>query len=144
MILLPHLPAPTAVFDPLKGTAPRVARTAAQRLAAHEPVAAFRGSRVRRELSRAELGDSIDQSREDRQFQGRAADETTKLGGRGASSLYLAQYYAQEIDPSDRPEATFASGVSAYPSLAFDDDILLPGEDIPLAWRRTPRLDIVV
>ncbi|MDH3738217.1 MAG: hypothetical protein OER92_03410, partial [Alphaproteobacteria bacterium] len=69
-------------------------------MAAHEPVAAYRGGRVRRDFSRAELGEPIDRSREEPQNHDRAGDDTAQIWGHGASSLYLAQHYAQEIDPA--------------------------------------------
>ena len=122
----------------------RVARTATQRSPAHEPVAAYSGSRVRRDLTRAELGQPVEHSVDERENQSRGYEDTTDILGRGASSLFLAQHYAQEVDPADRPAIGPESAASAYPSLAFDDDILLPGEAIPLGWHSTPRLDIVV
>ena len=146
MLILPHLPAPTAVYDPLNGHAARVARTAAQRIAAHEPVAAFSNNRLRRDPLRSELGETTDPSDAESKSQGEArlSSETAGVVGWGGTSLFFAQFYAQEVDPSDRPAVAPRTAASAYPSLAFDDDILLPGEAIPLGWLGTPRLDIVV
>jgi hypothetical protein len=113
-------------------------------MAAHEPVAAYSGSRVRRDLTHAELGDRVDRSGDEPKTQDRSYEDTTDVLGRGAANLFMAQYYAQEVAPSDRPAVAPESAAAAYPSLAFDDDILLPGEAIPLGWHSAPRLDIVV
>ena len=144
MLILPHLPAPTAVHDPLNGHAAHAARTAAQRIGAPEPVAAYGNNRLRRDPLRSELGDPVDRSAEEPKADARRFPETADIFGRGASSLFFAQRYAQEEDPAIRPAVAHESAASAYPSLAFDDDILLPGEAIPVGWLGNPRLDIVV
>ncbi len=144
MLILPHLPAPTAVHDPLNGHATRAARTAAQRIGAPEPVAAYGNNRLRRDPLRSELGDPVDRSGEETKAGARRFPETADILGHGASSLFFAQRYAQEEDPAIRPTVAHESAASAYPSLAFDDDILLPGEAIPLGWYGNLRLDILV
>ena len=144
MLILPHLPAPTAVHDPLNGHATRAARTAAQRVSEHQPVAAYSSNRLRRDPLRSELGEPVDQANEEGKSEARYFSETRDIWGRGATSLFFAQQYAQEEDPAIRPAVAHETGTSAYPSLAFDDDILLPGEAIPLGWLGAQRLDIVV
>lgn len=143
MLILPHLPAPTAVHDPVHGPATRAARTAAQRIGAHDPVTSY-SARVRRDFSRSELGEPVDRSDEEAKGRRPRFAETPDILGHGATSLFTAQRYAQEEDPAVRPAVSHEAGTGAYPSLAFDDDILLPGEAIPLGWHGTPRLDITV
>jgi len=144
VLIIPHLPAPTAVQDPSNGHAARVARTVAQRFAAHEPVAAYSSGRLRHDPSRADLGEPADRSPEQTQAEAQHYFESADLLGRSASSLFFVQRYAQEDDPANRPAVAHEIAASAYPSLAFDDDILLPGQAIPLGWYGNPRLDILV
>ncbi|NKB47847.1 MAG: hypothetical protein GKS02_00635 [Alphaproteobacteria bacterium] len=95
-------------------------------------------------MSRSELGEPVDRSDEEPKGSARHFAETPDILGQGATSLFFAQLYAQEEDPSAGPVVDHETGASAYPSLAFDDDILLPGEAVPLGWLDRPRLDIVV
>jgi hypothetical protein len=99
---------------------------------------------VRRDLSRSELGEPVDRSDEESKGGSPRFAKTSDLLGQGATSLFFAQRYAQEEDPASRPAVSHELGTGAYPSLAFDDDILLPGEAIPLGWSSAPRLDITV
>lgn len=144
MYINPHLPAPTAVFDPLNGHAARAARTAAQRIGAQEPVSAYKHTRLRRDPLPSELGEPTDRTEEETRAEARYQHETAELLGYGATSLFFAQRYAQEENPDIRPSVTHETAAAAYPSLAFDDDILLPGEAVPLDWYSTSRLDILV
>jgi hypothetical protein len=144
LLILPHLPAPTAIHDPLNGNAARFARTAAQRISAQQPVAAYGSNRLRHDPVRSELGEPVDQSNEESKGKARQYAETTDILGRGTTSLFFVQRYAQEEDPAIRPAVGPETAASAYPSLAFDHDILLPGEAIPLGWLGAQRLDIVV
>jgi len=140
----PHLPAPTAVPDPLNGHAARAARTAAQRISAQEQVTAYKHSRLRRDPLRSELGEAADRTNEETRAEARYQREAAELLGYGATSLFFVQRFAQEEAPDIRPSVTHETAAAAYPSLAFDDDILLPGEAVPLGWYSTPRLDILV
>ncbi len=144
MYILPHLPAPTAVPDPLNGHAARAARTAAQRIGAPEPVAAYKYSRLRRDPLRSELGELTDRLDEETRAEARYQRATAELLGYGATSLFFVQRFAQEEDPDNRPPIAHEIAAAAYPSLPFDDDILLPGEAVPLGWYGAPRLDILV
>jgi hypothetical protein len=140
----PHLPAPTAVPDPLTGHNARAARIAAQRFGAHDPLSANGNSRLRRDPLRAEAGEAADRSSEDIRAQARYHPESPEVFGGSATSLFFAQRFAQEEDPDNRPPVAHEVAAAAYPSLAFDDDILLPGEAVPVGWFGTPRLDILV
>jgi len=140
----PHLPAPTAVPDPLNGHAARAARAAAQRNGANEPVTAYRSNRLRRDPLRSELGEPTDRSREEIRSRAQFQRETAELLGYGATNLFFVQRFAQEEDPDNRPSVAHETAAAAYPSLAFDDDILLPGEAVPVGWYGAPRLDILV
>lgn len=144
MYINPHLPAPTAIPDPLNGHAARAARTAAQRIDAQEQVAAYKHSRLRRDPLRSELDEPTGRSNEETVADARYQRETAELLGYGATSLFFAQRFAQEEAPDIRPAVAHETAAAAYPSLAFDDDILLPGEAVPVGWYGTPRLDILV
>lgn len=61
-----------------------------------------------------------------------------------AVSLFAVQRYAQEEAPERRPRVPHGAGAAAYPSLSFDNDILLPGEAVPLDFAGGPRVDITV
>ena len=144
MYINPHLPAPIAVPDPLNGHAARAARTAAQRIDAQEQVTAYKHSRLRRDPLRSELGESTDRLDEETRSEARFQREAAEQLGFGATSLFFVQRFAQEEDPDIRPAVAHETAAAAYPSLSFDDDILLPGEAVPLGWYGTPRLDILV
>ncbi len=144
MINLPHLPAPSALHDPQTGHATRVARSAAQRLAAREPVAAYGSGRLRRDPLRSETGEPIDHSTEESKAESRYYRDSPEVFGRAATNLFFVQRFAQEEDPASGPAVGHEQATAAYPSLAFDDDILLPGEAVPVGWFGTPRLDILV
>jgi len=140
----PHLPAPTAAPDPLNGHAARAARTAAQRIDAQEPVGAYKHNRLRRDPLRSELGEPTERSGEEPRVEARYQREAAELLGYGATSLFFTQRFAQEEVPDFRPSVAHEIGAAAYPSLPFDDDILLPGEAVPLGWYSTSRVDILV
>lgn len=144
MYINPHLPAPTAVPDPLNGHAARAARTAAQRIGAQEPVGAYKHNRLRRDPLRAELGESIERPNDETRAEARYQRESAEILGFGATSLFFVQRFAQEEDPDFSPSIAPEAAAAAYPSLPFDDDILLPGEAVPLGWYGAPRLDILV
>ncbi len=144
MINLPHLPAPSALHDPLTGHAARVARTAAQRLSASEPVAAYGSGRLRRDPLRSETGEPNDHSAEESKAESRYYRDSPEVLGRAATNLFFVQRFAQEENPPSGPSIAHEQATAAYPSLAFDDDILLPGEAVPVGWFGNPRLDILV
>lgn len=144
MLILPHLPAPTAIHDPSNGPDARAARTAARRVGAHEQVAAYGSNRLRRDPLRHESGESVDRLTEEAGAEARYYRETPEILGRGASNLFYVQRFAQEEEPDMRPSVAPETAASAYPSLAFDDEILLPGEAVPLGWFGNSRLDILV
>lgn len=143
-MILPLLPAPTAIHDPLNRDAARVARGAAQRIAAHDGVAAYSSNRLRRDPLRSELGEPIDRTTEETRAEAWSHRETRELLGDRSTNLFFAQRFAQEEFPANRPSVAHEVAASAYPSLTFDDDILLPGEAVPMGWFGTPRLDILV
>lgn len=144
MLILPHLPAPTAVHNPSNGNEARVARTATPRIPAHEPVDAYRNSRLRRDLSRSETGEPVERRDDEAAPKARPYRETSEIFEPGTTNLFFAQRFAQEENPANHPSVAHEIGAAAYPSLTFDDDILLPGEAVPLGWLDRPRLDIVV
>ena len=144
MLILPHLPAPTAIHDPVNGHAARAARTAAQRVSAHEQVSAYGSNRLRRDPLRPQSGEPAERFTEEARAEAHFHRQTREILGRGATNLFYVQLYAQEEEPADRPSVAPETAASAYPSLAFDDDILLPGEAVPLGWFGNPRLDILV
>ena len=144
VITLPHLPAPSALNDPVHGHAARVARTAAPRSADREPVAAYGGGRLRRDPLRSELGAPVDRPTEEPRAQTRYYGDSPDALGRAATNLFFVQMFAQEEDPSNRPAVAHEQATAAYPSLGFDDEILLPGDAVPLGWFGNPRLDILV
>ncbi len=144
MINLPHLPAPGAIHDPLHGHATRAARTAAQRYADREPVAAYSGGRLRRDPLRSEVGEPLDRPTEEPRSKTQYYRDAPELFSGAATNLFFVQQFAQEEFPSNRPAVVHEQAAAAYPSLDFDDDILLPGEAVPLGWFGNPRLDIVV
>jgi hypothetical protein len=75
-----------------------------------------------------------------RENQGRAA---TARGQHGPSPLFLAQYFAQETAKTEGDAVVPAHAAAGYPSLGFDQDILLPGEATAFATDG-PRVDILV
>jgi hypothetical protein len=117
---------------------------AAQRIGAPEPVAAYKYSRLRRDPLRSELGELTDRLDEETRAEARYQRATAELLGYGATSLFFVQRFAQEEDPDNRPPIAHEIAAAAYPSLPFDDDILLPGEAVPLGWYGAPRLGILV
>ena len=144
MINLPLLPAPRALHDPLIGQVQRVARTAAQRHADRDPVAANGGSRLRRDPLRSEIAEILDRAAEETRTDSRYYREQPEVFGRATTNLFFVQQFAQEENPPSAPAIAHEQATSAYPSLGFDDDILLPGDAVPQGWFGTPRLDIVV
>jgi hypothetical protein len=113
-------------------------------LAAREPVAAYGSGRLRRDPLRSETGEPIDHSTEESKAESRYYRDSPEVFGRAATNLFFVQRFAQEEDPASGPAVGHEQATAAYPSLAFDDDILLPGEAVPVGWFGTPRLDILV
>lgn len=144
MINLPHLPASNAIPDPSHGHAARAAKTAAHRLGEREPVSAYGGSRLRRDPLRSEVGEPPERPVEEPRSKTQYYRDTAELFSGGATNLFFVQRFAQEENPSNRPGVVHGQAAAAYPSLDFDDDILLPGEAVPLGWFGNPRLDILV
>ena len=144
MYILPHLPAPTAVHDPLNGHAARAARTAAQRIGAQEPVVAYSKRGLRRDPLRLEAGEHIDRFTDDESAETRSHRDRPNAIVDGTTSLFFAQRFAQEEYPASQPSVAHETATSAYPSLGFDDDILRPGETVRLGWFGTHLLDILV
>ena len=144
MTTLPHLPAPIAVHHPINEHAARAARLAALRIAAHEPVSAYNRSSVRRAPVRSESDQPIDRLGDESRARTRHYRETPELLAHVSTNLFFVQRFAQEEAPSNRPAVAHETAASAYPSLDFDDDILLPGQAVPLGWLGNPRLDILV
>ncbi len=144
VITLPHLPAPTAVHDPLSGHAARAARTAAQRIAAQEQLVAHRNNRFLREPLHSESDDPVERSADEGKTKASAYRDSLDVVSQGTTNLFFVQRYAQEEVPLSRPSVAHETAASAYPSLDFEDDILLPGEAVPLGWSSAPRLDIIV
>lgn len=143
MIIESHLPAPTAVPDPFAGLAAPGARTP-PRFEAHDPLATRSNSRLRREPARADRGEVSDRSRGNTGTEAHGYREGVEVSGRSVTSLFFAQLFAQQENPGSRPPVAHEAGAAAYPSLSFDDDILLPGEAVPFGWSGAPRLDILV
>jgi hypothetical protein len=121
----------------------RVAADAAARHVA--PVATAPGSdrNDRQSLSRPELAHVV---------RGPAGTETHRdlrsgsapvLLRRGTNAFFITQWIAQEGQSDAQPRTPHAHGAARYPSMSFDDDILLPGETFVHAEDR-PRLDITV
>tara|TARA_R110002110_G_scaffold415612_2_gene651541 strand:- start:10045 stop:10413 length:369 start_codon:yes stop_codon:yes gene_type:complete len=61
----------------------------------------------------------------------------------GPSPLFLAQYFAQETANAEGDAVVPAQAAAGYPSLGFDQDILLPGEATAFATDG-PRVNILV
>lgn len=76
----------------------------------------------------------------DRETQGRSASARER---RGPSPLFLAQYFAQETAKSGGDAVVPAHATAGYPSLGFDQDILLPGEATAFSTDG-PRINILV
>ena len=76
----------------------------------------------------------------DRENQGRAASARER---HGPSPLFLAQYFAQATASTEGDAVVPAHAAAGYPSLGFDQDILLPGEVSAFATDG-PRVDILV
>ncbi len=144
MLAIPHLPASTALNDPSHGHAVRAAREAAQRAAEHDPAAAYTHGRLRRDALRPELGEPVERTAEDPRAPVRTPIDARELLGRATTGLFFVQRFAQEEIPAGRPATPYETAAAAYPSLDFDDDILLPGEAVPVGWVSAPRLDILV
>lgn len=74
-------------------------------------------------------------------------EDRTRTGGhfvrRGPSPLFVAQLIGQDYEGPAAPRATSAQGATAYPSMTFEQDLFLPGEDIVFA-DAAPRIDIRV
>jgi hypothetical protein len=62
---------------------------------------------------------------------------------RGPSPLFLAQYFAQETANAAGDAVNQSQAAARYPSLGFDQDILLPGSADAIA-SDGPRVDILV
>lgn len=113
-------------------------------MGAQEPVDAYGGNRLRRDLSRSEISEPVDRRPENAAVPhplGGPAADTVEYG---AGSLFFAQQFAQEDVPENGAGVIHERGVAAYPSLDFDGDIFLPGQAVPLGWTGGPRLDILV
>ena len=87
--------------------------------------------------SRARVVVEVELHREDR------AQTTGAHVRRGPSPLFLAQYMAQESANAGGDTVIRAQAASRYPSLGFDQDILLPGAPDVVA-ADLPRIDILV
>lgn len=77
----------------------------------------------------------------------RRYDQTAASGERslrrGANPLFVAQMLAQGAEDAAPARISADRAAAAYPSLTFDNDIFLPGEDI--SFRPAgPRIDIHV
>jgi len=142
--ILPHLPAPTALQDPLSGYGLRAARTVAQRADVHRRAAIADGGRVHPDAARADWEDIVDRQAQRRRGGLHEAYRDPRPSPRIAGDLFFIQRFAQEESPSARPSVAHETAAAAYPSLSFDTEILLPGEAIPLDWIERPRLDILV
>jgi hypothetical protein len=90
------------------------------------------------------LGDPFDRPTEEPRAQTRYYGDTADALGRAATNLFFVQMFAQQEDPPNRPSVVHEQATAAYPSLGFDDEILLPGDTVPLGWFGNPRLDILV
>lgn len=62
---------------------------------------------------------------------------------RGPNPLFLAQHFAQESAGVAANPVDHARGTAAYPSLAFENEIFLPGEEIVFV-DTAPRVDFIV
>ncbi len=62
---------------------------------------------------------------------------------RGPSPLFFAQVIGQHDDTAVTPRTSVRQAAEAYPSMSFDNDLFLPGEEIVFA-DATPRIDIRV
>lgn len=60
------------------------------------------------------------------------------------TAAFFAQHLSQEALPDDGPPIGPASGAAHYPSLAFDSDIILPGETLSAAVGTPGGIDIIV
>lgn len=144
MINLPHLPAPSAYHDPLHGHAAHAARKAAYRPADQEPANAYSSNRLRRDPLRPEMGEGPDRSTEESQNKTQYYRDAAEVFGHTTTNFFFVQRFAQEEYPAENPAVAHGQATAAYPSLDFDDDILLPGDAVPLGWFGNPRLDILV
>ncbi|MBO6782277.1 MAG: hypothetical protein JJ899_03250 [Alphaproteobacteria bacterium] len=93
--------------------------------------------RADRAASRIPASGGADFHREDR------ARTSGHFVRRGPSPLFVAQLIGQDREGAAAPRATSAQGATAYPSMSFDQDIFLPGEEIVFAGS-APRIDIRV
>jgi len=147
VIIQPHLPAPAAVPDPFGGQTAPGARPPAPRFDARDPLSAHGNSRLRRDPLQADRSAVRDRPRDDHKTGAHGHTDSAEVFGRSATSLFFTQLFAQEAPeegPAGRPSVAHETAAAAYPSLRFDDDILLPGETVPLGWLGAPRLDILV
>ena len=71
------------------------------------------------------------------------ARTTNAHARRGPSPLFLAQYFAQETANAEGDAVIQSQAATRYPSLDFDQDILLPGSADTVATDG-PRVDILV
>ncbi|MBT4906730.1 MAG: hypothetical protein HOL07_15290 [Rhodospirillaceae bacterium] len=76
----------------------------------------------------------------DRENQARTSNAHAR---RGPSPLFLAQYFAQETANAKGDAVIQSQAATRYPSLGFDQDILLPGSADAIATD-DPRVDILV
>lgn len=87
--------------------------------------------------TRARVIVELDFEHEDR------ARTTNAHARRGPSPLFLAQYFAQETAKADGDFVIRSRAATGYPSLGFEQDILLPGDASAFVSDRS-RVDILV
>lgn len=144
MTILPHLPAPVAIYDPWYALDAYSAPTPPRRVDPQAPVAAERGGRSPRAVTRPVWDQTTDQGDAQPRSSTRYPYGDPRRPARLATDLFFVQRYAQEDSPPQRPAVAHGVAAAAYPSLSFENDIWLPGEAIPMDRNDRPRLDIVV
>ena len=118
------------------------ARMAAQRIDAQEPISADNSGRLQGDALRLESTTPIGLLSHQTGARTQRNTDTSGILGNRVSNLFFVQRFAQEQFPDNRPAVAPEVAASAYPSLAFDNDILLPGQAVPVDWYGNSRLDI--
>ena len=124
--------------------AARAAKVAAQRISANEPVSADSSARLPHEPLRLESKNAIKGPSEETVAAARHSAKTPGILAPRVADLFLVQHFAQETFPAAHPAVRHEVAVAAYPSMASDNDILLPGQAIPLDWYGNSRLDVTL